>query len=60
MRYAFAVLDTDSYYIYVVNEDEAKPVDVAFDLSALPGVVRGSSAVACLIGAGCAPQRVKP
>lgn len=57
MRYAFVVVETNSYYIYVVNENEAAPVDVAFDLSGLPGIVRGSSAVACLIAAGCARRR---
>ena len=53
-QYAFAVADADSYYLFVVNEDEATPMELELDLSALSGVVPGSSVVTCLIADGCA------
>lgn len=53
LRCAFAVADTNSYYIFVVNEDEAKPMAMELDLGSLPGIIPGSTAVASLIATGC-------
>ena len=53
LRCAFAVADTSSYYLFLVNEDEAAPMAVDLDLRGLPGIVPGSTAVASLVATGC-------
>ena len=52
--HAFAVADATSYYLFVVNEDEAAPAETTIDLEAWRDVPSGSDVVACLVADGCA------
>jgi hypothetical protein len=52
--HAFAVADETSYYLFVVNEDEAAPAETALRLDSWSDVPPGSDVIACLVADGCA------
>ena len=59
--YAFAVVDATSYYLFVVNEDEAAPAETTLNLKAWSDVPPGLVVIACLVADGCArawPRRL--
>ena len=51
--HAFAVADESSYYLFVVNEDEAAPAETEVSLDLLEDVPGGSTVIACLVAEGC-------
>ena len=50
--YAFAIADEASYYLFVINEDEAAPAETTLDLELWNDVPGGSVVIACLVAEG--------
>jgi len=54
--HAFAVADESSYFLFVVNEDEAAPAETRVNLELWDDVPGGSTIIACLVAEGCAAR----
>jgi len=52
--HVFAVADESSYYLFVVNEDEAAPAETRVNLELWDDVPGECTVIACLVAEGCA------
>ena len=50
--HAFAIAHESSYYLFVVNEDEAAPAETTLDLELWNDVPGDSTIIACLVAEG--------